>query len=338
VNQNAHLSHHSITFLTVRLFRSQSNRFVDIEAPELPPLADPELFEAVFFENFSSSEMKFMPHYGDALLKAITFDVLSELLGKENFKAISNITPLAISNAFYEQIVLHYGLEKLTPRIDLTPAKKSREITHMRDLLEAYMAAIEKDFSRDGQGYKEVREWLFKVLALRLRRLGIQDGSILCSNGSERHSFTLLNSPSGLAGMGVANIGTEAMESNSSAPKLRPLLTSTTGSKASSSRATDIWHYPDQKMARQITMKENYFPLTNSPSKQGRSDLNIRLDRLRRFVFDLMKQILEHLHTTGPWDVKAFWNTLSNYLSDLQGKLQDESEKILLFYYRVSPH
>ena len=56
-----------------------------------------------------------MSHYGDVLLKAMTYDILSELLGKDNFNSISNIFLLVISNAFYEQIVLHYDLEKLTP-------------------------------------------------------------------------------------------------------------------------------------------------------------------------------------------------------------------------------
>ena len=179
--------------MTVRTFQSESNGPVDVEAPELPPLGDPDLFNAVFFQSFSSSESKFMPHYGDALLKAITFDVLSELLGKDNFKTITNITPLAISNAFYEEVVLHYGLEKLTVCNGSSFDKPSRGTTHRReDLLEAYMAAIEKDISREGQGYSEVRDWLFKVLALRLRRLGAQDGTSVCSNGTERQSFTLL--------------------------------------------------------------------------------------------------------------------------------------------------
>jgi len=45
----------------------------------------------------------------------MTFDVLSELLGSHNLHVIRNITQFAISNAFYEQIYLYYGLEKLSP-------------------------------------------------------------------------------------------------------------------------------------------------------------------------------------------------------------------------------
>ena len=138
----------------------------------------------------------------------MTYDVLSEILGKDNFKAISNIIPLAISNAFYEQIVLHYGLEKLTPWDGSSTGKSSWGITHRRgDLLEAYMAAIEKDISRDGQGYREVRDWLFRVLALRLRRLAVEDGTALCSSGTEQQSLTIL--PAISAGMSITLLGTE---------------------------------------------------------------------------------------------------------------------------------
>ena len=61
------------------------------KAPELPPLADPELFKVVFFRKFSSGDTNFIPHYGDVLLKAMTFDVLSELFGRNNFKIVEFI-------------------------------------------------------------------------------------------------------------------------------------------------------------------------------------------------------------------------------------------------------
>jgi hypothetical protein len=134
-----------------------------------------------------------MPQYGDALLKAMTLDVLEELFGK-NPDVSRNIFPLAISNAFYEQIVLHYQLDLE----DESAANNSKGTTHRRgDLLEAYMAAIEKDISRDGEGYREVREWLFRVLALRLRRLGIQNEMALYSRGTEQQSLTILPPVSG---------------------------------------------------------------------------------------------------------------------------------------------
>jgi hypothetical protein len=329
VNQSVVQNHHSATFLTVHTSQSESNGLVDVEAPELPPLADPDLFDAVFFQSFSSSESKFMPHYGDALLKAITFDVLSELLGKDNFKTISNITPLAISNAFYEEIVLHYGLEKLTVCNGSSSEKPSRGTTHRRgDLLEAYMAAIEKDISRAGQGYREVRDWLFKVLALRLRRLEVQDGTSVCSNGTERQSFTLLPSPS--PGTSIADPGVGVAEFNSSILKSVPSLSTRNGNKAIrlSSQEVGTWWHQNRQTAAGMTMEGN-------PLKEDHLVLNRPLDHFRRYVFELMKEILRLSHTTGSWNVKSFWSTVSLHLSQMQSMLQDESEKILLFYYRV---
>jgi hypothetical protein len=190
---------------------------------------DPESFDAVFFQNFSSSESKFMPYYKNTLLKVMTYDILSELLGKDNFKTTSNIIPLAISNAFYEQIVLHYGLEKLTPWDDSSTEKSSKGITHQRgDLLKAYMTAIEKDISRDGRGYREIRDWLFRILDLRLRRLAVQDGTALCSSGTEQQSLTIL--PSISADI-ITHFGTELKDSNIFASKTDPLLNSTTHNK-----------------------------------------------------------------------------------------------------------
>ena len=164
---------------------------------ELPPLADPELFESVFFQDFRSGESKFLPHHGDGLLKALTFDVLSELFGKENFQLIGNITPIVISNAFYEQIVLHYGLEKLASEYFGAGKAPSKTTTHRRgDLLEAYMAGIEQDVSRCGRGYREVREWLFQVLGLYLKKIEPRDGVSLYSTGSEHQSLSILTSVS----------------------------------------------------------------------------------------------------------------------------------------------
>ena len=116
----------------------------DIYAPELPPLADPEDFQRVFLHEFQLTKSKFMPQYGDAILKAMTLDVLAELFGQENSQIISNIVPFAISNAFYEQIVLHYKLDIFYSSDGIDG--NSWNTTHRRgDLLEGYMAAIEKD-------------------------------------------------------------------------------------------------------------------------------------------------------------------------------------------------
>ena len=82
-------------------------------------------------------------------------------------------------------------------------------------------------------------------------------------------------------------------------------------------------------------MEGNQSPLTKSPLKEDRLALNGPLDHFRRYIFELMKETLRLSHTTGSWNVKLFWSTVSHHLSQMQSMLQDESEKILLFYYRV---
>jgi len=111
-----------------------------------------------------------MRHYGDSLLKTITYDVFAELFGNETDSFINKAMPWAVSNAFYEQIVLHYGLENLKPHL---PLRDSRGLTVKRgDVLEAYMAGIVMDVTREvGEGYREIRAWFYKMIRLRLRKV-----------------------------------------------------------------------------------------------------------------------------------------------------------------------
>src|ERR1700737_2705626 len=112
----------------------------------------------------------FMRHYGDSLLKPMTISILAELFGGDDMKTINAISIFAISNAFYEQLLLHHDLDRLC--IPHEKLLTSLNRTHERgDVLESYMAAIEMDVSRAGEGYHEVREWLAKVIALRLRKV-----------------------------------------------------------------------------------------------------------------------------------------------------------------------
>lgn len=326
-------NHPSRTFLTVSPFHQDLTRQIDIQAPELPPLADPELFNAVFFQDFSDSKSKFMPHYGDALLKAMTFDVLSELFGKDNFKAVSNVMALAISNAFYEQIVLHYGLDKLFLCERSFDQNASKGLTHRRgDLLEAYMAATEKDISREGHGYREIREWLLRVLAVRLRRFAVQDGSTVCSSGTEQKSLTIL--PSISAGTSITHFATEMKGSNTFASETGPVFTLTSSEAVTPSccKATTVWNPRNCQNPSQSPIENNQFMTMESPSNTSRSaDLN----HFRRFLFESMRHTFAQTYKPNSWNVKSFWSTLSCHLSQLQDMLDDEREMILLFYYRV---
>ena len=314
-------------------------RVVDLEAPELPPLADPELFDSVFFQNFSSSKSKFMPQYGDALLKAVTFDVLSELLGKDNLKVITNITPFAISNAFYEQIFLHYGLDKLTSCIEpvSSEVKSSKGTTHRRgDVLEAYMAAIEKDVSRNGQGCREVRNWLLKVMALRLRRaVPTDDTNALYSTGTDHQSFTIMPrlSPQRTS---VVHACVETAE-----PIISDLVSIhalNSNAQKSQSKEINIWSQPGQPETSQLVAESNGSVMIQWPLRADSASVNVQLHHFRQLIFGYMRQIFYQIYETNSspiTNVKSFWVTLRCYLDDLQGLIYEEIELILLFYYRV---
>ena len=144
---------------------------VGFENPELPPLSDPELFENVFLQGYSSGQPKFMRKYGDSLLRTLTYDVLAELLGSRNVTAITNAIPFAVSNAFYERLILHYDLGNLCAQHEKILTSHKSVTKKRGDVLESYIAAIEMDISRCGEGHREIRAWLFKVMALRLRTI-----------------------------------------------------------------------------------------------------------------------------------------------------------------------
>jgi len=96
---------------------------LDFEVPSLPPLSDPKQFESVFLRSYTEGLPKIMRHYGDSILRTVTYDVLAELFGHENDFIMMKAIPWAVSNAFYEQIVLHYGLENLSPQLSLNDSK-----------------------------------------------------------------------------------------------------------------------------------------------------------------------------------------------------------------------
>lgn len=140
-------------------------------SPSLPSLGDPELFDKIFLQAHSSQQFQVMRHFGDSLLRATTFDVLTDVLGRSNYSAIMDTVSMAVSNAFYESLFRHYGFADLCVGFDIEVgnAKVGKSLSEKRgDILEAYFAGIDMDFSREGTGSKEVRDWLFQVLALRL--------------------------------------------------------------------------------------------------------------------------------------------------------------------------
>jgi len=264
-----------------------------------------------------------MPQYGDAILKAMTLDALSELFGKESYQVTSNIFPLAISNAFYEQIVLHYGLDLLSPTVQ----SDRKAVTHLRgDLLEAYMAAIEKDVSRDGKGYREVRDWLFQILALRLRRVRVHNDWELYSSGTEHKSLTILPVPED------ASLPPVFETQSTYGSKFLQLEAPQVGNKdiMSAAQAADLWHQRQHAPALHSTTKANISIMDSAPSNE-----TTNLNHFRRFLFETMRQTVAQSSKLGSLDLKCFWTALSCLLSQLQDSLEDESESLLLYYYRV---
>src|SRR2546423_192321 len=134
---------------------------IDSTSPSLPSLGDPELFDKIFLQAHSSQQFQVMRHFGDSLLRATTFDVLTDVLGKSNYSAIMDTVSMVVSNAFYESLFLHYGLADLCVAFDIEVgnAKVGKSLSEKRgDILEAYFAGIDMDFSREEMGSKEVRD------------------------------------------------------------------------------------------------------------------------------------------------------------------------------------
>jgi hypothetical protein len=98
----------------------------------------------------------------------MTYDIFGELLGRENKSNLFGTMDFAVSNAFYEKILQHYGLESLSIH-ETAWTRTDKKVTIQRgDVLEAYIAGVETDVSRCGDGYREIHTWLYKILSLRL--------------------------------------------------------------------------------------------------------------------------------------------------------------------------
>jgi len=143
----------------------------------------------MFLEVCAPSAMLFARSYGDSLLRTMTFKILAELYGSGTNSIIKKILPYAVSNAFYENIILQYGLDKLCIPKEDTP-RPTKATTHSRgDILESYMAAVEMDASRSGQGYQEIYDWLSDVIATRLRGVSRNHLNSLLSKESPAGNF-----------------------------------------------------------------------------------------------------------------------------------------------------
>ena len=267
----------------------------------------------------------------------MTLDVLSELFGEENSQVIRNITPFAISNAFYEQIYLYYGLDKLSPWVASCNEQLSKGLTHRRgDILEAYMAAIEKDISRNGQGYQEVRDWLLKVMALRLQMVEpIDNSSAFYSVGTPHRSFTVIPPPSTRRNIsGRANDDVPISE-----PTVVFLSTPATNKHiVQISPPAKIWSQASQPARSHTKAKGPVATIMPWSSGLERSSIMTQLREFREFIFENMAQIFRQCHresSSTKSKTVLFWTTLKCKLDNLRVMISEESQMILLLYYRV---
>jgi hypothetical protein len=119
-----------------------------------------------------------MRKYGDSLLRTTTYAVLAELFGSNNITVIDSIIDFAVSNVFYERLIEHYDLVRLCRFHERSLTSPKNISTKRGDVLESYIAAIEMDVTRCcEEGYREIREWLLSVMALRLRTVSLNQSS-----------------------------------------------------------------------------------------------------------------------------------------------------------------
>src|SRR5579862_7174054 len=250
-----------------------------LEAPCLPPLADPELFDLVFLQA-SPVKFKNLSQSGDELLKKETRDILFELFGPHNERTIRNIMPLSISNVFYEQLYLQYGFEKLH-------FSTSNPNTHAKgDVLEAYIAAIERELSRLGQSAREIRQWLFRILAVRLKRVVAGNDDDLISTGTDAKSLTIIQRPLSSSSLYPVDV---SVSSERQLYVILPIFVTSSQAKKDNSTinspAAELWSDPQSHMTGQQLMDRQMtsWPLIWNDTK------TFRFYHLRSLIFDGMR-------------------------------------------------
>jgi len=217
---------------------------------------------------------------------------------------------MAVSNAFYESLFLHYQLDLLCAELHAEEGcrgsgklggKGMRE--KRGDVLEAYFAGIDMDVSREGGGSKEIRDWLFQILALRL--------------GPQHPSSSSTS---------VTN------------PKFRK-------ARRPGGNQNKIWwesskaDWPEELASRGLPKR-----------RESVSEDQERLHLFREEVFEHMKLTVREIHAclppVGPasyWgeaETQEFWEEMRRYF-DAQIQLKKyitDHERMLLYYYQVLPH
>lgn len=267
------------------------------ENPCLPPLCDPELFDHIFLQNLYHGQSNFMRRYGDSLLRTMTYDVFGELLGRQNNSNLFGTMDFAVSNAFYEKILQHYGLESLS--LHENGLKSGKTVTVQRgDVLEAYMAGVETDVSRCGDGYREIHTWLYKILSLRLGKAT------------------------------SAPVPMPSRPDMSNADGMSWNLRRNSDRRDTRTTARNIWWDP----------KTESNPNPQPVSVRERQSQHNQLIQFRQSLFDKMCGFLKEVHRTMPSIAKAqkncFWMVFKYHLDGL--RCDADETGLLVHYYRVT--
>ena len=259
-----------------------------------------------------------MRRYGDSLLRTMTYDIFGQLLGRQNNANLFGTMDFAVSNAFYEKILQHYNLESLS--IDQVPAsnKSAKKITIQRgDVLEAYMAGVETDISRCGDGYREIHTWLYKIMALRLGKGG---AGVSVPPLSRRPAVSFRDSID--------------MEFEGYDEVRKPDAVDKRDEKIS---ARKIWWDPKTQPPNDTIQTDTQRPLPAVRERQ--SEEQIQLNQFRQSLFDEMCDILREVQRTirNPYKAQfsAFWMVFKCYLGGLQNISHPEEIRVLIHYYRV---
>jgi hypothetical protein len=261
-----------------------------------------------------------MRRYGDSLLRTMTYDIFGELLGRQNNANLFGTMDFAVSNAFYEKILQHYGLEDLNINQVPVPNRTAKRTTIQRgDVLEAYMAGVETDISRCGDGYREIHTWLYKIMSLRLGKGGAGPS---VPSVSRRPAVSFKDS-----------VDTE-FEGYDTGRRSKADAVDKRDEKIS---ARNIWWDPKAQPPNATIRTDTQRPLPAVRARQ--SEEQIQLNQFRQSLFDEMCDILREVQRTIPGPYKAqfsaFWMVFKCYLGGLQNISHPEEIQVLIHYYRV---
>jgi len=173
-------------------------------------------------------------------------------------------------------------------------------------------------------------------MALRLQLIALNDDSFtFYSVGTVHQSFTIIpplsqqQTTSGSLYDGVMTVEPTTVVLSAPAANAQAIKTPS---------PAKIWSQASQRTGYQITTEgKTIIPWSSGLNS---SSITTQLDHFRQFVFEKMVQIFCQCHTASSSStskIQLFWRTLKGELDNLQYMISEESQMLLLHYYRVIP-